>query len=72
MRISGRRSDLYLDDAESAGRPVADLFHYRVRCAVGLPDRYEWRRFRQSRIASPGQTGEIARRGGRARCLDKT
>ena len=63
--IAGRRSD---DGAGGAGLSVDDP-SYRTCRAAGSLDRYEWRRFR---IASPGQTDEIARRGACAQCLDKT
>ena len=66
--IAGRRSD---DGAGGAGLSVDDP-SYRTCRAAGSLDRYEWRRFRQPRIASPGQTDEIARRGACAQCLDKT
>ncbi|EGE74125.1 hypothetical protein [Cutibacterium acnes] len=69
--IAGRRSDVHLDGAGGAGLSVDDP-SYRTCRAAGLPDRYGWRCFRQPRIASPGQTDEIARRGDRAQCLDKT
>ena len=69
--IAGRRSDVHLDGAGGAGLSVDDP-SYRTCRAAGSLDRYEWRRFRQPRIASPGQTDEVARCGACAQCLDKT
>lgn len=72
MRAAGRRREIYGDVPGDARRPVDDRSHSRMRGAMGSPDRYGWRHFRQPRIASPDRTDEIARRGDRAQCLDKT